>query len=132
MKIRKASDQPIVRKMGGYQRFVEKLVMDRWGTRVNWTILARSVTAEIVRSNWVVRCPFCAGSQVVDLGEPFYCVDCCMQANAGLPMEIFVPTERREIERLLLMRPDPNTRNWLFGETVENLQAENLEHGLEV
>lgn len=37
---------------------------------------------------------------------------------------------RRGIERLLMMRPIPYTRNWLPGETLTDLLAENIEHGI--
>jgi len=34
------------------------------------------------------------------------------------------------VERLLSMRPDPNTRNWSAGETLHDLMRENAEHGI--
>lgn len=34
------------------------------------------------------------------------------------------------VERLLMMRPDPSTRNWVPGETLHDLMFENAEHGV--
>lgn len=34
------------------------------------------------------------------------------------------------VERLLMMRPNPFTRNWVPGETLENLMLENGAHGI--
>lgn len=34
------------------------------------------------------------------------------------------------VERLLMMRPDPSTRNWHPGETLHDLMWENGEHGI--
>ena len=39
------------------------------------------------------------------------------------------PEEWQEIASTLQERPDPLTRNWLHGETVEDLERENEEHG---
>jgi hypothetical protein len=34
------------------------------------------------------------------------------------------------VERLLMMRPDPSTRNWFPGETLGDLMMENGAHGI--
>lgn len=34
------------------------------------------------------------------------------------------------VERLLMMRPDPSTRNWFPGETLVDLTYENGAHGI--
>jgi hypothetical protein len=36
----------------------------------------------------------------------------------------------RGVERLLMMRPDPSTRNWFPGETLGDLMMENGAHGI--
>lgn len=77
-------------------------------------------------------CPFCAGAQVIEPGEPFCCVDCVMSGNEGYSMDVVYPEERAEIERILMLRPNPLNRNWLPHETIADLIAENLEHGIEV
>jgi hypothetical protein len=40
------------------------------------------------------------------------------------------PERVSDIERVVLARPAPTTRNWLPGETVADLVAENIENGL--
>lgn len=130
MKILTANEQFIVRKMGGYRAFIDKLVRDRWQARVNWSDVQGEVAAEIVRSSWRVSCPLCAGASVIEPDEPFFCVDCMMQANDFKPMLVVWPDKRSEIETLLLRRSDPQRRNWLPGETVGDLLKENSEHGI--
>lgn len=133
MLIRTANDQFIVIQMGGYREFVETVVKRNWAgaMAIDWDRLAGAVMAEVVRSDWRVKCPFCAGAQVIEPGEPFFCVDCLMQANGFRPMRVTWPENRDDIERVLLHRPDPLTRNWLpgQGETVDLLRLENQQHG---
>jgi hypothetical protein len=43
-----------------------------------------------------------------------------------------VPADYRKILQALAKRPASENRNWLPGETVELLHAENLEHGTAV
>lgn len=76
---------------------------------------------------WIVDCPspFCTSALAAAPGtESFTCWDC------GAEGEIEWPANWGDIERLLTMRPDPITRNWLPGETLEDLQTENVENGI--
>jgi len=128
-----ASQQPRVRRManGNYRLWVMRTVEDRWpGHRVVWETRGHIVRAWVNQGNWVVNCPHCKGSQIAEPGHPFYCVDCLMVGNEGYAQKVWFPGARRTIERLLMMRPDPATRNYLVGETVDSLRAENLEHHL--
>lgn len=133
MLIRTANDQEIIRKRGGYRRFVEFSTLTHWGEKLprNWDDLNGQVMAQVARSNWYVSCPFCVGALMAEPGEPFFCVDCLMQANAFRPMLVMWPENRLQIERVLILRPDPLTRNWLplTGETLETLMQENQAHG---
>ncbi len=143
MLIRTAEQQEIVRNLAkvrrragatasDYRLFVEELVRQRWGGQlIDWDHAVGSIFAEIIRSNWIVQCIFCRNGIIAQPGEHFYCPDCMMQGNGFKPMEIVWPesSERREIERLLLKRIDPNTRNWFRHETTADLLVENLEHG---
>jgi hypothetical protein len=43
---------------------------------------------------------------------------------------VVVPRNRREIESLLLARPDPMTRNWSPGETAEQIRDDNAVLGV--
>src|SRR5215207_8414731 len=129
MKIKTANDQPLVRTMGGYRTFVECLVGERWQQSVNWTTHGE-VPAYVNRSAWAVNCPFCAGALAAEPGEPFFCPDCTMQGNGFMAMAVLWPDARGEIEALLVRRDDPNTRNWLTGETADDLARENAERGV--
>jgi len=113
--------------------FVSKTIRQNWGQplRIAWDETHGEVLAEVVRSSWRVKCPFCAGALVAEPGEPFFCVDCLMQANGFQPMRVIWPGNRHAIEVVLLHRPDPLTRNWLpnNGETLDYLIFENEQHG---
>lgn len=77
---------------------------------------------------WVVMCasPFCTGAMQVYSGQMFVaCGDC------GWPIEELIwPVDPEGVETILLMRPDEKTRNWHPGETLQDLLAENVEHGI--
>lgn len=78
-------------------------------------------------SRWVARCGLCPGAEQLQPCTPhFKCVEC------GTVTEVIWPTEDMVVgvERLLMMRPDPSTRNWHPGETLHDLMWENGEHGL--
>ena len=65
----------------------------------------------------------------VDDGTPVWvegCWDCGATTTLIWPAAPMVAG----IERLLAMRPDPNTRNWTPGETLHDLVRENALHGL--
>ena len=47
----------------------------------------------------------------------------------GVPIEATLPAWRGDIDRLLTTRPRRN-RNWSPGETLADLKAENLLHGV--
>lgn len=130
MKILTASEHYSVQKSGGYRRFVEMTTTKRWSTaRVNWQTRGK-VPAWIGRSFWRVDCPYCREAVVAEPGQPFFCPNCLMVSNGGMAMEVIFPPERADIERLLLLRPIPENRNWLPGESVGHLIIENIEHGI--
>jgi len=130
MKIRVASELPNIKRAGGYRQWVTKLAMMRWNVVPHSWEPHGTVLAYVIRSNWVADCPHCAGTIVVDPDDLFWCPDCAMQNGDGYPLRVIMPKERAEIERLLMRRPNPMTRNWLLNETVQDLSAENEEHGL--
>jgi hypothetical protein len=39
------------------------------------------------------------------------------------------PVEREQIEQILRMRPDRKNMNWIPSETLDDLRAQNIEHG---
>jgi DNA-directed RNA polymerase subunit N (RpoN/RPB10) len=89
--------------------------------RRGWTM------ARVNWSRWIADCPApsCTSALQINRGEAWFrCWDC------GEVAEIEWPDYADEVERILLMRPDPHTRNWQQGETLQDLYTENLEHGI--
>lgn len=80
---------------------------------------------------WIARCPDClsagrTGAEYVWLATPLmFCMRCANSDIGGRWRRVAVPPERREIERLLELRRDPETRVWWPGETLGDLEAEN-------
>jgi hypothetical protein len=109
----------------------------------------------IENSQWIGRCE-CGGCEFVDTDEPvFYCFCCCNRAQNHMLRRVIFPdfATRKEIERLLLLRPVddmrgqtdleraglaralivvqidkntvmPLTRSWNAGETLEDLHKQ--------
>lgn len=57
-------------------------------------------------------------------GTTFRCAICVLACPA------LWPADKEAIDALLQLRPAPQTRNWLPGEPLTALVAENIEHGL--
>jgi hypothetical protein len=76
---------------------------------------------------WICDCPACPAALTLQPGTPeFVCWEC------GSRAEILWPSEdmARGVERLLMMRPLEQHRNWEPGETLHDLLAENVTHGI--
>lgn len=83
------------------------------------------VSAEANWGRWIVRCLICADALKLAPRTPlFQCWTC------GLEAEVLWPVNTAAIERLLMMRPLEQTRNWLPGETLTDLLEENVLHGV--
>jgi hypothetical protein len=84
-----------------------------------------------VRANWgrwIVDCTsrWCAGAMQVYPGQVLVtCGDCGTTAGP-----LIWPADPDGVETILLMRPDEKTRNWLPGETLQDLLVENACHGI--
>lgn len=94
---------------------------------------APTVKAEVNYGRWIAHCPVCPGAEMVDPEDPrFFCLSCDNAAfgRRMLRVEFPDPITRGVIERLLLARPVPQTRNWLPHETVLHLRQENAAHGV--
>lgn len=90
--------------------------------------VSRPRTAAVANwGRWVVECPRCPGALKVTPGTPV--VECW---TCGLSTEVVWPSVELQqgIERLLSLRPNPATRNWNPGESLHDLLAENLAHGI--
>ncbi len=96
--------------------------------RVNW-------------GRWLADCPAvpcvhpvtgerAAGAEYVAAGFPFMCQWCWNQDIDGRFREVEFPAEYDAIEAVLVARIEPESRNWTPGETVVDLQVENIAHGV--
>lgn len=89
--------------------------------------VTRGIVFAIVNwGGWVAHCTteFCTDARLVFPGEPFECSVC------GLVADVAWPEEQREIEALLMLRPNPRTRNWEPPFTAADLAFENMAHGV--
>ena len=86
----------------------------------------------IVNANrWIVECPVCNGAEFAWKEWPlFLCATCWNGANGYAFRPVVFPDDVEAIERVLMARPVPDRRNWLPGESVADLMAENEAHGL--
>lgn len=96
---------------------------------------AAKATAIVSGGVWVARCPLkdCHGCEIVSFTRgTFFCCECRNAAWKHQPIQVVVPDDatRAKIEAALVVRPVPATRNWVPPETVADLAAENVEHGI--
>ena len=87
--------------------------------------------AEVNHGRWIARCPrpYCTNAMQVDRGQATF--GCVALDGCGWIGELVWPADPDAIEALLAMRPVPGTRNWLPGETLAQLLAENVVHRCE-
>jgi hypothetical protein len=78
------------------------------------------VVAMLNEGRWVASCP-CRGAEFVREGAPMVCGSC------GMVRDVTWPKQVAEIEAAVSNRPTIN-QNWLPGETVAMLKAENKAH----
>jgi hypothetical protein len=90
-----------------------------------------AVTAEVNDGRWIVKCPDCTGAMAGEPSHPFFMCDACWNiGNSGRWYSVTFPVNRVALETELLKRPLTSNRNWLPGETLADLVAQNLEHGI--
>lgn len=93
----------------------------------------------VVGGRWLIQCPTCpqrvpahtpAGGRV----ELFRCPLCHNSAAGKRPFPVLWPSRAQadRIAMVLRCRPDPQTRNWVPGESLHMLCAENIQHGCAV
>jgi hypothetical protein len=92
-----------------------------------------STPAFVNHGRWVVRCPFCAGAQLAhpDRTDRFFCIDCLNDLAGRQWISVTWPDDVSAIESVLELRPEVTTRSWWPHETVEDLRAENIAHGVD-
>jgi hypothetical protein len=78
---------------------------------------------------WVARCPrpLCTNALAVEPGQLLFV--CTGLGGCGIDAPVVWPADPQAIEMILEMRPVSRTRNWVPGETLEDLLAENAAHG---
>jgi hypothetical protein len=85
------------------------------------------VPAFVNAGRWLVRCA-CGDAPMAHPDWPeVRCFNC-----GAIGGHVIWPAERADIERVLLARPRAVNRNWMPGESVEDLQRENRDHGMAV
>ena len=100
-----------------------------------------AITLPVVYNHgrWIVTCAWCTGAELAgssgfglrDLpsapNDVFLCSN-CKNNGTGNPVPVAWPPNRQAIEVLLLKRPHTANRNWMPGETVQELARENSDH----
>lgn len=92
------------------------------------------IPAFINHNRWIAMCE-CGGQETVDIQHPyFYCWACHNYPHGGYSRHIIFPDKRtREaITLALLVRPLAINRNWHYLDSVEDLEGQNLRHGLPI
>jgi hypothetical protein len=121
-----------------YPAFVEKVyrpMAARVGVELpRLDVVSGEPLPAIVNSNrWIVECPDCNGAEMAWKQWPLFVCATCWNGAAEVPYTfrpVRFPEYETAIERVLMARPVPATRNWLPGESVADLEAENAAHGL--
>lgn len=90
--------------------------------------LAGVAYAEASCGQWIARCPrpWCTNALLVERGQPEFACNGGLACGATAPLSW--PADPDAIEAILLLRPVPTTRNWLPGETLQQLLEENAVH----
>ena len=95
------------------------------------------MNAYMNHGRWVVHCS--AADCRAALRAPADRCDCQDEAvcdhpqiPCGATITTMMHRDSREIERLLDLRPKRVNRNWNPGETVADLKAENVTHGVRI
>ena len=82
------------------------------------------------RGRWLIQCE-CDGAEYAFEEGLFMCQSCWNTNHQHKYRRFVFPKGREAIEWILMVSPLPN-RNWLLGETLAQLKAENEAHTLEL
>lgn len=89
------------------------------------------LVARVYQDAWIVDCPDCGGAEFYWRDSPrMFCLSCGNAAVGGKWRPATLPDEAAQIERVLDKRPLRASRNWTPWETVAELEAENIIHGI--
>lgn len=84
--------------------------------------------AEANWGRWVARCPAGLCTNAVQVRRWQQRFECAGAGGCGWTSPLAWPADPEAIEMLLAMRPDEKTRNWVPGETLQQLLLENAQH----
>lgn len=105
----------------------QRLLMQKTGNSDPVEEVSDAMAAHVGAGAWRVRC-LCGEAPPAD---PEWQLACCSGCGR-IYTHVEFPAEIDEIERLLSLRPNQATRNWQLPETIADLYAENLGHGVRV
>ena len=91
----------------------------------------KPLNARIEYAAWIVDCPNCGNAEYAFEDKLFLCSLCKNSNVGGRIYKVKMPQRRKKIEELLAKRPIKN-RHWFPTESVQDLENENISHGLEV
>jgi hypothetical protein len=120
-----------VRRLG-YRGWIAWMINRQlgWGNLpIPWNETRGELQAQITDAVWFCSCPHCNTPVIVDDKEPvFFCPTCLCAANDGKPYAVTF-RGKQAVEDLFAKRKDPRTRNWLQGETIQQLRTEQAARG---
>lgn len=88
------------------------------------------IPAFVNHGRWLAQCQTCRSAEYVDLDQLLFMCCACWNFDYGCQWRrVLLPKNWKAIEKLLLLRPDPDTRNWEPGERLTLLRADNKAHG---
>lgn len=121
---------PGVRDDRGAEWILHKLGGTSKGSIGAATAPGPSTPAYVNHGRWVVDCPDCNNAQLAcRTDRRFMCNDCGNIALGGLWRPVEWPANPQAIETVLESRPMEN-QNWVPGETVQMLAADNKHRGI--
>ncbi len=82
-------------------------------------------------ARWIVDCPNCNNAEFAFEDNLFFCSLCHNSHVGSKVLKVKIPNERKKIEDLLGKRPI-NNRHWSPKDTIEELENDNMSHGLGV
>ena len=122
---------PAARRLG-FRQWIARTAYDLDVPFTDRVANAPPYSVRIEHGRWLADCANCPGAENVTADDPvMFCFSCGNSHLAGklAPLQFPDMNTRHAIERILDKRPRQN-QNWTFAETVADLAADNIAHGL--
>ncbi len=116
-----------------YHKHLNHYMTKRTQRNINPTDIADKpiLEAEVNVGRWLVRCPFCAGAEMIWEDSLIFMCESCWNKKVDYKfLKVKLPLKRTQIEKLLELRPNTINKNWLPNDTIKAIEAENLAHGI--